>query len=87
MELLILWQKFYLLTNKKIQPQEKLGKKLIGPAVFVGGMVLLTADSLLGAPYVDYLTSLNSWICFWAIFLLRPIEKQDYTKSKHAVLR
>ena len=72
--------------DKKVV-QEKVGKKLIGPAVVVGGMVLLTADSLLGAPYIDYLTSLNSWICFWAIFLLRPIEKKDYTKSKHAVLR
>ena len=35
--------------------------------IFIG-TIFLVADSLLGAPYLDYLTSLNAWFCFWTIY-------------------
>ena len=38
------------------------------PALIFTGTIFLVADSLLGAPYLDYLTSLNAWFCFWTIY-------------------
>ena len=37
--------------------------------IFIG-VIVLVADPLLGAPYLDYLTSLNAWFCFWTIYFL-----------------